>query len=79
MRHLVEIIPSDAFSITPSDSTLIKAIGFYVGVGGDVAVVTEGGSTVTHVGAAAGAYYPLQITKVLLTGTTATSILGYRP
>jgi hypothetical protein len=65
-----------AFAITPSDSTVIQARALYVGVAGDVAVVTEGRDTSVVFKAAPVGILPVQVTKVLSTGTTATNILG---
>ncbi len=69
-----------AFAITPSDSSELSAIirQLYVGVTGDVKVISAGGSTITHVAVPAGAYISgLRIRKVLSTGTTASSLIGY--
>ena len=78
MRHLVEVIPSDAVAVTKSDTADNIYIGFYVGGDGDVAVVTAGGTTVTFTAVAAGSYIPLQVVKILV-ATTATNIVGFRP
>ena len=51
------------------------SIGLYVGVSGDVKVVTTDGYTVTMVGLAAGVWHPIQCKQIFTTGTTATSIL----
>ena len=71
----------DAFAITPNDSADLTGgptRGLYLGVSGDVACVMSGGTTVTMVGLAAGVWHPIQAQRVLVTGTTATSILGGR-
>lgn len=47
----------------------------YVGVSGDMKVETAGGSVVT-VKAAPNGYHPIQVKKVLETGTTATNIVA---
>jgi hypothetical protein len=65
-----------AFAVTPSDSTVIQARALYVGVAGDVAVVTEGRDASVVFKAAPVGILPVQVTKVLSTGTTATNILG---
>lgn len=65
-----------AFAVTPSDSTVIAARALYVGVSGDVAVICKGGSAaVTFVGHPVG-YMPVEVTKVMSTGTTATDIVA---
>ncbi len=73
------LIPAvHAFSITPADGSDLANVtrGLYVGVSGDVSVVTLGGETVTFVGLAGGVIHPIRATRVRSTGTTATSILG---
>lgn len=75
---LLNYTPRDAFAVTPDDSTQIRASSLYVGVAGNVAVVTEDGSTVTFVGVPAGAILPIRCTKVRSTSTTASSIVGFR-
>jgi hypothetical protein len=70
----------DAFAVTPSDGTALTypIRGFHVGVAGNVALVTPGGTTVVFVGCVAGAYYPYAATYIRSTSTTATSIVGLR-
>jgi uncharacterized protein (AIM24 family) len=48
----------------------------YIGGPGNVAVTTNGGDTVTLVGLNAGQFVPVQVTKVALTGTSATDIIA---
>lgn len=68
----------DAFSVTPSDATVIAFRGLYIGGSGNVAVVTQAGNTVTFPNMNAGQTYPIMGTKVLATGTTATGIVGMK-
>jgi hypothetical protein len=65
-----------AFAITKSDATVIQARALYIGVTGDVAVVTEGRDASVVFKAVPVGILPVQVTKVLSTGTTATDILG---
>lgn len=68
-------------AITPSDTVDITGgilRGFYVGVSGDVAVIMADGSTVTWPALAAGVPHPIQVKRILATGTTATGIVGGR-
>ena len=48
----------------------------YVGVSGNVQVVTAGGDTVTYVAVPAGTFMPILVTEVRQAGTTATSIVA---
>jgi len=48
----------------------------YVGGAGDIAMVTNGGDTVTFVGLNTGQFIPVQALKVAATGTTATNIIA---
>ena len=75
--------PDSASAITPSDSDTIqnnardsRGCLVYVGVTGDLAVVTAGGDTATFVAVPAGMILPVQVIKVLATGTTAASLIA---
>lgn len=48
----------------------------YVGGAGDVTVITMGGDQVTLTAVPAGSFVPVQVTRVLSTGTTATDMLA---
>lgn len=67
-----------AFTITPSDSTILRATALYVGGAGNVSVEMEDTSEVVFVGVAAGTILPLRVRRVKA-ATTATSIVGLRP
>jgi hypothetical protein len=80
---LVDPSASKAVAVTPDDNTdLTKPSGvigtkyLYVGVSGDVVVVTSGGDTATLKALSAGVFHPIQVKRVKSTGTTATSILA---
>lgn len=67
-------------AVTPSDDDDLANVtrGLYVGVSGNVSVVTAAGETVTLTGLAAGVWHPLRVSRVRNSSTTATSILaGY--
>ena len=66
------------FSITPSDTVDLEhnTRALYVGVSGDVALITVSGDQFTLVGLTAGIFHPLRVRRILSTGTTATSIFG---
>ena len=65
-----------AYAITTSDSAINNARALYIGVSGDVAVVTRGRSTSVIFKSVPIGILPVEVTKVLQTGTTATNILG---
>ena len=69
---LFEVAKKDFTVFTPAVRQL------YVGTGGDVAVVTEDGVTVTFKNVPSGFYIgPFYIKKVLSTGTTADNIVAF--
>lgn len=65
---------SNAEAVTPSDSTIIYSRGIWVGTGGNLAVTMYGGTTVTFANVPAGTLLPIKVSKVMLTGTTASDI-----
>jgi hypothetical protein len=69
---------SNAAAITPNDTTDLGTVcrGIYVGGAGDLAVITAGGDTVTLTAVAVGVVYPLRVSRVLATGTTATNLVA---
>ncbi|MES2531976.1 MAG: hypothetical protein V4636_13140 [Pseudomonadota bacterium] len=69
---------SDGLAVTPSDGTALTVIAraLWIGVAGNVSVVTLGGTTLTFVGVQAGSILPVRCTHVRATLTTATSILA---
>lgn len=69
----------DAFAVTPSDTvafTQQHARALYVGVTGDVTLVTLSGGVVTFTAVPAGSIIPVQCQRVNATATTATNIVG---
>jgi hypothetical protein len=69
----------DAFSITPSDADYFpKTRGLFVASATAVVVEMASGAVVTFNALAAGVVHPLQVVRVLSTGTTATGIIGIR-
>lgn len=69
---------SHAFPITPSDTVdLTEAVrALYVGSGGAVSLRTLSGSQVTFLTVSGGSILPVRADRVLLTGTTATDLIG---
>lgn len=73
----------DAFALTPSDTNNFVAQSLpptmralYVGVTGDLTVVTFGGNTITFKAVPVGMLIPLVVTQIKATNTTATNIIG---
>ena len=66
------------FAITKSDATVFSnpTRAIYVGGAGDVAVTMVDDTTAVFTAVPAGSFLPLRTKKVLLTGTTATLLLG---
>ena len=70
--------------VTPSDTENIPSISggvndgcvLYVGIGGDLTVITTGQDTVTFVNIQDGTFIPVQVLRVLSTGTTALNIVA---
>jgi hypothetical protein len=79
MAYNATQITTDAKAVTPSDSTAVSFFGFYVGITGDVTVVTAAGSTTTFTAVPAGQIIPVVVSKIKATGTTATDIVGFGP
>lgn len=64
-------------AVTPSDATILSGVrALYVGGAGDVAVTFNDGSTATFVGVVSGFILPVQVSRVMSTGTTATNIVA---
>ena len=74
--HGALVTPSDTESLQQNLSTSNRSSCLYVGVGGDVRVLTVGGDDVTFAGVPSGSFMPVWVTKVFATGTTASSILA---
>ena len=73
------IIPGqDGFAITPSDITNfnVAARAVYVGVAGDISIVTLKDTSLLFKNAVAGSVIPMMALRVNLTNTTATDLIG---
>lgn len=80
---IVDPSSSNLVPVTPDDNNdLNKPSGvvgtkyLYVGVTGDVTVITSGGNTVTLKALSAGVFHPIQVRRVKAAGTTATNIIA---
>lgn len=67
-----------AFAITPDNNNDVTFVtrGIYVGTGGDLAVIMASGDAVTFTGLMGGTIYPLRVSRVKSTGSTASSLVG---
>jgi hypothetical protein len=65
-----------AYDVTPHDTNTQNARALYIGTSGDVAVVTRGRTASVIFQNVPVGILPVQVTKVLSTGTTAADILG---
>jgi len=65
----------DGADITPNDTNEQRYAALYVGGAGDIKVDTDVGTTLTFVGVQAG-FFPVAVSRVYSTGTTATNIIG---
>lgn len=72
-------LASDGVAVTPSDSTEVGFHGLYIGATGAVTVKGISGVAVTFLGVPAGTILPIVVNRVMATGTTATSIVGFIP
>lgn len=68
--NLFEITPSDEANLAHSTEAI------YVGISGDIKLITTGGNTVILKNLQAGIWHPIKATKVFDTDTDATSIIG---
>ena len=69
--------PGGALAVTKSDTVpLTYPSIIYVGVTGDVRVLTAQGDDVTFTGVQAGGVVPVQVLKVFATSTTATNMVA---
>jgi hypothetical protein len=69
---------TDAFAITPHDSTNFNenCRAIYIGGAGNIVVVTKAGNAVTFTGVLAGTILPVRAMRVNSTNTTATNLVG---
>lgn len=69
---------SRAVTVLPDDNTdlTFQTRAVLLGTGGDLAVMTAHGDTLTLAGLKSGVLYPLALHRIQATGTTATGIVG---
>ena len=68
----------NAEAVTPDDSTDLTNVtrGLYVGTGGDLVVIMQGGQTITFTAVPTGAVLPIRVSRVKSTSTTASDIVA---
>lgn len=68
----------DALAVTPHDTTKLTTYSkaLYVGTGGNVAVLTLKGSTVTFPNVPSGTVLPIRVQRVNSTNTTASNMVA---
>ena len=68
----------DHFAITPDDviNLPVVARALYIGVGGDISIVSPANNTVVYKGTFAGSILPVMAGRINATGTTASFIVG---
>lgn len=67
--HLITVTPDDAADLT------VPSRALNVGIAGVVRVTTVGGTT-ADISVAAGITFPVRVTRIWATGTTATNIIA---
>ena len=69
---------TQAVAIVPHNTTELGYItrAIYVGVGGDIVLITADDDTVTFTGVVTGTVLPIRVKVVKATGTTATNLVA---
>ena len=70
----VRVTASDTVDITGVNPNTPATL--FVGTGGNIQVITIGGSTLTFMNIADGSFLPIQVTRVKATETTADDIIA---
>lgn len=70
-------IADRAYTVTKSDTAANIYSYLYVGTGGNIALVTEGGDSVTFNNVATGSFLWVRTSKIMATNTTASQLLGF--
>jgi hypothetical protein len=78
MSFYTNHVATGAVAVSPNNTTQVDFVGLYIGVAGDVTVTGGDGVDVTFPGVPAGKDIPMLVTRVKSSGTTASSIVGYR-
>jgi len=70
------VVPSNTVDIPSISGGTGGGCVLYVGTGGSLAVMTVGGDSVVLLNVQSGSFLPIQVARVLVTGTSATDILA---
>jgi hypothetical protein len=70
-------VATNAVAVTKSDTAENVFSYLYVGTGGTLTVVTEGGDTVQFANVPSGGFLWVRTSKVKSTGSTSTDIVGF--
>ena len=68
------MFPGDAELVTPSNTTMFNPSVLYVGVGGNIRVLTAQGTDVVFTAVPAGFILPVQVVRVYAPNTTASGM-----
>lgn len=75
VNQQTSVYPTNAYAVTPSDTTEFSPSTIYVGGTGDVTVLPADnapGAVVTYKAVPTGEHLPVMVKRVMSTGTTAT-------
>lgn len=74
----VSAVDAEAVDVSAADQTLTRCSrALWVGGAGNVEVTFRGGTKVTITGVAAGTLLPIQVTKIWMANTSATTIQAW--
>ena len=80
MADIDFVYPRHAEDVTPSNLTVVSFTELHIGVAGDVAVMlADDSSAVTLKAITAGTRLYGQFIRVMITNTTASGIVGFKP
>ena len=74
-ERAIAVTPSDTVNIAPPNNGVNNGCVLYVGVGGDLHILTVGGDDVTLVGVQSGSFIPVQVLRVF-TDSSANGIVA---
>jgi hypothetical protein len=74
--HGALVVPSDTETLQQNLDTSNRSSCLYVGIAGNVRILTIGGDDVTLTNVPSGTFIPIHTSKVFATGTTASYIIA---